>query len=93
MKLGVEKNKDYIKVLDLVRDGHWDASHKGIQPYSDELSCLIHAYLHRVEGDFNNAKYWYLRAGGEMPNIGLAEELRCLYQLANEKTRHSKKDL
>jgi len=31
----------------------------------DELSCLIHAYLHRLEGHFDNARYWYRRAGGE----------------------------
>ncbi len=74
---------DYIKVLDLVRDGHWDASHKGIQPYSDELSCLIHAYLHRVEGDMNNAEYWYRRAGQDKPNNSLGEELNRLYRLAN----------
>ena len=42
---------DHIKALDLARDGSWDESHKLVQQYSDTLSCLIHAYLHRVEGD------------------------------------------
>jgi hypothetical protein len=23
----------------------------------------VHAYLHRVEGDLENARYWYRRAG------------------------------
>lgn len=76
-------NCDYIKALDLVRDGHWDESHKVVQPYSDELSCLIHAYLHRVEGDFENAKYWYQKIGIEMLTNSLEEELRRLYRLAN----------
>lgn len=74
---------NHINALDLVRDGHWDESHKAVQPYSDELSCLIHAYLHRVQGDQGNARYWYRRAGDEMPNNSLAEELNRLYRLAN----------
>jgi hypothetical protein len=73
----------YIKALDLVREGHWDESHKVVQPYSDELSCLIHAYLHRVEGDQGNARYWYGRAGDKMPNNSLADEMNRLYRLAN----------
>lgn len=75
---------NHVLALDLVRDGKWDVSHKEVQPYSDELSCLIHAYLHRVEGDFGNANYWYQRAGEDSPNNSLADELRRLYKLANE---------
>ncbi len=75
---------DYLKILNLVRDGKWEESHKEVQPCSDELSCLIHAYLHRVEGDLNNAKYWYSRTGGEMPNNSLEEELSRLYVMAGE---------
>ncbi len=74
---------DYIKALDLARDGHWDESHKEVQPYTDKLSCLIHAYLHRVEGDFKNANYWYKRIGiGPLTN-SLEDELTRLYRLAN----------
>ncbi len=58
---------DHIKALDLAREGSWDESHQLVQQYSDELSCLIHAYLHRVEGDISNAKYWYRHAGADMP--------------------------
>ena len=40
---------DYIKALNLVREGSWEESHKLVQQYSDKLSCIIYAYLHRVE--------------------------------------------
>lgn len=72
---------DYSKALDLARDGAWDEAHKLVQPYSDEKSCLIHGYLHRVEGDLSNAGYWYRRAGTEMPDNSLEDELSRLYQL------------
>jgi len=74
---------DHIKALDLARDGNWDESHQLVQKYSDEISCLIHAYLHRVEGDISNAKYWYRHAGAEMPNNTLAEELNRLYEMTD----------
>src|SRR5688572_18940635 len=49
---------DHKNALDLAKEGKWDQSHELVQEYSDELSCLIHAYLHRIEGDIGNAKYW-----------------------------------
>jgi len=72
----------YTKALDLVQNGDWAASHAAIQPFGDELSCLIHAYLHRLEGDFENAQYWYRRAGGATPEDRLAEEFHRLTALA-----------
>lgn len=75
---------DQLKALDLARDGQWEESHRLIQDNSDSLSCLIHGYLHREEGDLGNAGYWYRRAGSEMPDNNLAEELKRLYQIAGE---------
>jgi hypothetical protein len=69
---------DHIKALALARGGRWDAAHELVQNYGDVLSCLIHAYLHRVEGDIWNAGYWYRRAGEEMPHNSLEEELQRL---------------
>lgn len=74
---------DYIKALDFARDGKWDEAHQLVQPYSDRTSCLIHAYLHRVEGDLSNARYWYTRAGADMPDNTLDEELSRLYKVVN----------
>ena len=74
---------DYFEALDLIKNGKWDEAHKLVQPYSDRTSCLIHAYLHRVEGDSSNARYWYKRADEEMPGNTLEEELSRLYKAAN----------
>lgn len=73
---------DHLKALELARDGQWDAAHELIQAYSDELACLIHAYLHREEGDLGNANYWYRRVGRDTPDESLEEELASLYRLA-----------
>ena len=71
---------DQQKALELAKDGKWDAAHKLIQSHSDRLSCLIHGYLHRVEGDLSNAGYWYRRADEPMPDNTLEEEWRRLHQ-------------
>jgi hypothetical protein len=34
----------------------------------------VHAYLHRVEGDLENARYWYRRAGRPVEEGGLPAE-------------------
>jgi len=73
---------DHIKALNFARKGSWGESHELVQQYSDELSCLIHGYLHRLEGNISNAKYWYRHAGVNMPNNTLEDEFDRLYEIA-----------
>ena len=54
------------------RKGDWDKAHHIAQTIDTELGSLIHAYLHRVEGDLSNADYWYKRAG-KLPHSGSTE--------------------
>lgn len=42
--------------------GDWDQAHDAVQPDTAECA-LVHAALHREEGDHGNAGYWYRRAG------------------------------
>jgi hypothetical protein len=42
--------------------GNWNAAHSIAQGIEDETGSLVHAYLHRKEGDLGNAGYWYRRA-------------------------------
>lgn len=69
----------HVKALELAREGHWEASHDLIQQHDDAFSSLIHAYLHKVEGDLSNALYWYRRAGEENPDVTIEKELDSLF--------------
>jgi hypothetical protein len=52
------------EAVDLALAGDWDKAHAIVQQdESDQLSCWIHAVLHKIEGDEENARYWYARAG------------------------------
>jgi hypothetical protein len=44
------------------RNGDWDRAHRIVQALNTASAACVHAYLHRVEGDLENAAYWYRRA-------------------------------
>ncbi|WP_024461644.1 hypothetical protein [Marinimicrobium sp. LS-A18] len=71
-----------LKALELAREGDWHGAHDLVQAQDDPLSCLIHGYLHREEGDLGNAGYWYRRAGETLPDNTLDEEWQRLRQRA-----------
>ncbi|WGV23962.1 hypothetical protein [Halotia branconii] len=45
------------------KQSDWNQAHEIVQNVSDADSAWVHAYLHRKEGDLNNARYWYRRSG------------------------------
>ena len=42
--------------------GDWDKAHKIVMKEESSDAAWVHAYLHRVEGDLDNAGYWYRQA-------------------------------
>lgn len=50
-------------VLWLAKAGDWHEAHDKCQDLPDPAGAWIHAWLHREEGDYGNACYWYARAG------------------------------
>ena len=74
----------HLQSLELASQGDWDGAHQIIQVYNDTLACMVHGYLHRVEGDTSNAAYWYQRAGRSLPANSLAVEFDRLYELAKQ---------
>lgn len=43
--------------------GDWTRAHESAQQDEGRDGSWVHAYLHRKEGDQDNAGYWYRRAG------------------------------
>jgi hypothetical protein len=54
--------------------GDWEAAHRVAQDIDDATGAWVHAYLHRKEGDRDNAAYWYRRAGKPVASGALAAE-------------------
>ncbi len=56
--------KDLVKAIELALTGNWDAAHGLVQQHeTDANAAWIHAVLHKIEGDLDNSRYWYRRAG------------------------------
>ncbi len=57
-------NDDLLKAIELALADEWDAAHRLVQKYeADATASWIHAVLHKIEGDPDNSRYWYARAG------------------------------
>jgi hypothetical protein len=54
--------------------GDWERAHGIVMDDDSRAAAWVHAYLHRVEGDLDNAQYWYARAGRDATDGALETE-------------------
>ena len=64
--------------------GDWDRAHTIVQDERSSDAAWVHAYLHRVEGDLDNAGYWYRRAGVDVFEGTEEQELQALYDALSD---------
>ena len=58
----MSKSKSLQVALDHLDNGDWDAAHKIVQSDESPTGCWVHGIVHVMEGDLENARYWYKRA-------------------------------
>jgi hypothetical protein len=51
-----------LRALWFAAKGDWDKAHALVMDAAGAEAAWVHAYLHRVEGDLDNARYWYRQA-------------------------------
>ena len=76
--------EELLEAVDLALSGQWDQAHQIVQRSEDDpVAAWIHAVLHKVEGDLDNSRYWYRRAGKmEHVNDEARAELAMIKQAA-----------
>ena len=52
----------------------WDKAHRIVMNEGSKDCAWVHAYLHRREGDLDNARYWYRQAGRSVATGSVPEE-------------------
>ncbi|MFV2093014.1 MAG: hypothetical protein ACC634_08015, partial [Hyphomicrobiales bacterium] len=57
-----------------VAKGNWDIAHGYAQNAATGEGSWVHGYIHRVEGNAGNARYWYDHAGREFRDPPPADE-------------------
>ena len=56
------------------KKGDWEKAHRVVMDEKGRDAAWVHAYLHRVEGDDGNARYWYTQAQRGMCKLTLDDE-------------------
>jgi hypothetical protein len=56
-------DRDLLSAVDLLATGDWKAAHDIVQEDDSTLAAWLHGIVHTLEGDLNNALYWYGKAG------------------------------
>jgi hypothetical protein len=66
-----------VEALDHAETGDWQRAHEIVQEHEeDAVANWIHALVHRMEGDLDNARYWYRRCGRKLvDHRSVADEL------------------
>ena len=56
--------------LDPLAAGDWPRAHEIVQEQKSIMGSWLHGIVHTLEGDLDNAQYWYRRAKREFPGAG-----------------------
>ena len=70
-----------LRALWLDGRGDWDQAHRVAGDVEAATGAWVHAYLHRKEGDLENAAYWYRRAGKPAATSALDDEWAAIVTL------------
>ena len=71
------------KAIQLLEAGDWDGAHRIVQDDDSKLASWAHGLVHLIEGDLDNAGYWYRLAGRSRPDVAqVAAEIAALRRAA-----------
>jgi hypothetical protein len=74
-----EERHDAALALALLWHDEFDDAHQLCQAHEGHADCdYVHALLHRREGDFANAKYWFGEVGPHPLDLPLAQAVQTL---------------
>jgi hypothetical protein len=65
---------ELTRALDLLDRGDWQAAHEIVQKEKSPLGAWLHGIVHILEGDLDNAQYWYRRAERTFPGAAAVRE-------------------
>ena len=62
------------EVVELLARGAWQDAHAIVQQDKSVEAAWLHGIVHTLEGDLDNARYWYRRAGRDFPGRDAVQE-------------------
>jgi hypothetical protein len=58
---------DLARAVEHLAKREWQAAHEIVQQDESALAAWLHGIVHTLEGDLDNARYWYRRAKRAFP--------------------------
>ena len=52
----------------------WQGAHEIVQEHTSPLAAWLHGIVHTLEGDLDNARYWYRKADRVFRGAGAVED-------------------
>jgi hypothetical protein len=68
--------------VDHLARSEWQQAHDIVHGDESPLACWVHAVVHLQEGDVDNARYWFGRAGRRF-SMDVAAQLEALTSAVN----------
>ena len=62
------------RAVDLLAAGAWQQAHEIVQGQESVLAAWLHGIVHTLEGDLDNARYWYRKAERVFPGRDAVQE-------------------
>jgi hypothetical protein len=63
-----------VRAVELLAAGAWQQAHEIVQHEQSVLAAWLHGIVHTLEGDLDNARYWYRRADRTFPGADAVQE-------------------
>jgi hypothetical protein len=62
------------RAVDLLAAGAWQQAHEIVQGQESVFAAWLHGIVHTLEGDLDNARYWYRKAERVFPGRDAVQE-------------------
>jgi hypothetical protein len=66
----MSEDRALMRAVELLAAGNWKAAHEIVQKDESTLAAWLHGIVHTIEGDLDNARYWYGKADRVFPGAG-----------------------
>jgi hypothetical protein len=74
MSTSRESSAVLTRAVEHLEAGDWQAAHEIVQKEPSELAAWLHGIAHTLEGDLDNARYWYRKVKRPFPGSAAARE-------------------
>ncbi len=62
------------RAVELLARGAWQQAHEIVQQEKSALAAWLHGIVHTLEGDLDNARYWYRKADRAFPGLEAVQQ-------------------